>query len=91
MNSMMIGKIEKAKRYAEEPERIHFHDFQVTLAGNHRPHQVAYHQGDWKCDCEIFGQAGYCSHTMAMERVLGPMIQLDQVGAQPDGNGGNGA
>lgn len=75
MNSTMIGKIEKAKRYAEEPERIHFQRFHVVLAGNHRTHDVQFDQGRWQCDCDTFAQMGYCSHTMAMERVLGPMIE----------------
>lgn len=74
MDSGIIGKIEKARRYAEEPTRIVFTDFTVTLQGDNRPHTVSYHQGKWSCDCEFVKTHGYCSHTMALERVLGVML-----------------
>lgn len=74
MYSTMIGKIEKAIRYSQEPDRIVFNDFSVTLEGDHRNHTVAYHDGAWNCDCDTFQQTGYCSHSMAMERVLRGMI-----------------
>jgi hypothetical protein len=74
MYSTMIGKIEKAIRYSQEPQRIVFTDFQVTLEGDHRNHQVAFHDGTWGCDCDTFRQTGYCSHSMAMERVLRGMV-----------------
>jgi hypothetical protein len=75
MHSTMIGKIEKAVRYAREPERIAFSDFRVTLEGDHRNHIVTYNHGSWSCDCETIDHTGYCSHTMTMERVLGDMIK----------------
>lgn len=75
MDSAMIGKIEKAKRYAEEREqRIAFQDFQVTVQGNHSPHQVTFDHGQWACDCQFFAARGVCSHTMALERVLEGML-----------------
>jgi hypothetical protein len=74
MYSTMIGKIEKAIRYSQEPDRIVFNDFIVTLEGDHRNHTVTYHDGSWSCDCDTFQQSGYCSHSMAMERVLRGMI-----------------
>ena len=40
MDSGMIGKIEKAKRYAEERERIHFESLVVTFDGTNNNHQV---------------------------------------------------
>jgi len=74
MDYGMIGKIEKAKRYAEERERIQFKSFQVTIAGTNNTHQVEFHHGDWKCDCDFFLTRGICSHTMALERILGTML-----------------
>jgi hypothetical protein len=76
MYSTMIGKIEKAMRYAQEPDRIVFNDFHVTLEGDHRHHRVSYDAGRWGCDCETFSQTGYCSHSMALERVLRGMIPV---------------
>jgi hypothetical protein len=71
MDSGMIGKIQKAKRYAEEPERILFEQFRVTIQGTNSQHEVAYDQGNWRCTCNYFATRGVCSHTMAMERLLG--------------------
>lgn len=75
MDSGMISKIQKAKRYAEEPERVTFESFVVSFRGTHEDHRVTYSQGRWTCGCEFFGQRGVCSHTMAMERLLGAMIK----------------
>lgn len=74
MYTTMIGKIEKAVRYSQEPDRILFNDFRVTIAGDNREHVVTYREGTFGCDCGTFQQSGYCSHTMAMERVLRGMI-----------------
>jgi hypothetical protein len=76
MDYGMIGKIEKAKRYAEQRDRIHFKQFTVTLDGDNNPHTVQYDNGTWRCDCNFFQTRGRCSHTMAMERVLEPMIAV---------------
>jgi hypothetical protein len=71
MDSGMIGKIQKAKRYAEEPERIRFEQFRVTIQGTNSQHRVEYDQSNWRCTCNYFATRGVCSHTMAMERLLG--------------------
>lgn len=77
MDYGMIGKIEKAKFYAAEPERIAFDSFMVRIQGDSgQTHTVEYNAGSWACTCSFFDTRGYCSHTMAMERVLGQMINL---------------
>jgi len=75
MDSGMIGKIEKAKRYAQEPSRIHFQSFTVTMDGENGAHKVSYENGEFRCDCGFFRTRGRCSHTMAMEMVLEGMIE----------------
>ena len=70
MDSAMIGKIEKAMHYAQEPERISFERFEVTFTGNHKKHKITYDQGQWHCDCGFFQARGVCSHVMTLERVL---------------------
>ena len=75
MDYALIGKIEKAKIYAAEPERIQFDNFSVRLSGdNDSIHEVSYNGGEWSCDCSFFSTRNFCSHTMAMERVLGTML-----------------
>ena len=75
MDSSMIGKIEKAKRYATEKERrVIFKAFRVTLQGDNNTWDVAFEDGRWSCGCHYFSTHGLCQHSMAMERVLGVML-----------------
>ncbi|MBN1303264.1 MAG: hypothetical protein JXA13_02430 [Anaerolineales bacterium] len=74
MDYGMIGKIEKAKRYAQERDRIHFQSFVVEINGKNNAHKVEFADGVWKCDCDFFASRGVCSHTMAMEELLKDMV-----------------
>lgn len=74
MDYGLIGKIEKAKRYAEERDRIRFESLKVTFDGENNPHTVMYQNGEWQCDCDFFQTRGRCSHTMALEQILENMI-----------------
>lgn len=74
MDSGMIGKIEKAKRYAQERERIRFESLVVTFDGTNNDHQVRLHDGVWDCNCDYFQTRGWCSHTKALEMILEGML-----------------
>lgn len=76
MDYGMIGKIEKAKLYAEERDRIEFESFRVKIQGENNAHVVTYDYGNWGCDCEFFASRAVCGHTMAMERILEKMVEL---------------
>ncbi|HSV85002.1 MAG: hypothetical protein ROW39_04710 [Anaerolineaceae bacterium] len=79
MDYGMIGKIEKAKRYAQERDRFRFSTFSVTVDGANNPHAVTYHNGAWQCDCDFFRSRGRCSHTMALEFILEGMVEVAYV------------
>lgn len=70
----MIGKIEKARRYAEEPDRVRFTDLTVSFRGEHDDYSVSLHGDKWQCNCNFFHGWGTCCHTMAMQRILGKML-----------------
>jgi len=74
MDSGMIGKIQKAKQYAQERERMQFTRFTVNFQGNHNNYTVEYDGGNWHCGCAFFATRRVCSHTMALERVLEGML-----------------
>ena len=74
MDYGMIGKIEKAKRYAEQKDRIHIQELTVTFEGENNPHTVRLSAGNWDCDCDFFHTRGRCSHTMALEMILKGML-----------------
>ena len=74
MDYGMIGKIEKAKRYAQERDRIHFESIVVTFNGQNNAHTVELQDGVWHCDCDFFQSRERCSHTMALEIILEGML-----------------
>lgn len=74
MDYGMIGKIDKAKRYAEQRERIQFESLTVTFEGDNNPHTVNLENGVWQCDCDFFQTRERCSHTMALEIILEDML-----------------
>lgn len=71
----VVSDVEKAKRYSEETDRVHVNAFEVTFHGENSDHHTNFQNGHWSCDCSFFRSRGLCSHTMAMERILGPMIK----------------
>jgi len=90
MNSSMIGKIEKAHRYAREPERVRFERLEATFHGGHDEYTVRLDDGIWTCSCHTFAShavGGTCSHIMAMQQMLAPMLSEDAkyYGVEPVG------
>jgi hypothetical protein len=74
MDSSMIGKIEKAVRYAQERDRFQFLTFQVMVRGDNGEYLLTYDHGQWHCNSEYFQKHGVDSHTMAVERLLEGML-----------------
>jgi len=74
MDYGMIGKIQKAKHYAEERERFQFKMFELTFVGDNNPHTVKFDNGAFHCDCEFFLSHQHCAHTMALETILKGML-----------------
>ena len=74
MQSSVIGKIDKARRYAQERERVNITSLAATFQGDHRDHHLSYGDGKWSCSCSFFPGHGMCSHTLALQRILEPML-----------------
>lgn len=92
MLSSIIGKIEKAKRYAKEPERVTFQSFTLKFHGDHSDYNVSFKDGKWHCNCNFFSGWGICSHTMTLQRMVGNMLpkeamqNINQYSLLPMGN-----
>ena len=82
MQSSLIGKIEKAKRYAQEPERVTFSELSVKFRGKNNNYTTEYKDGKWHCSCPFFSSWGVCSHTMALERILSNMLPKEALTTQ---------
>lgn len=74
MQSGMIGKIEKAHRYAEERDRFQVQGLRIAVRGDNADHEVSFQDEQWSCGCAFFQGHQTCAHTMAIERVLQGMI-----------------
>ena len=74
MHSSMIGKVEKAMRYAHEPDRVTIQGLTATFAGDNGSHTITLDADQWHCDCHFFESAGGCSHTLAVQKMLDPML-----------------
>ncbi len=84
MQSSLIGKIEKAKRYAQEKERITFSELVVKFKGENDDYSINFKGGKWHCTCPFFSNWGTCSHTMALEKILGNMLPQEALTTQFD-------
>ncbi|MFC1962615.1 hypothetical protein ACFLWB_01255 [Chloroflexota bacterium] len=83
MQSSLIGKVEKATRYAQEPGRVTFSDFTATFRGEHDSYHLTYRDNAWHCSCHFFPQWNTCSHTMALQKMLGQMLPEETLAATP--------
>jgi hypothetical protein len=82
MQSSLIGKIEKAKLYAQEKERITFSEFSVLFRGENDSYDTGYQDGKWHCSCNFFANWGLCSHTMALQKILDTMLPSEALATQ---------
>ena len=82
MQSSLIGKIEKAKRYAQEKERVTFSELSAKFRGENDDYTISYKDGEWHCSCHFFASWGQCSHTMALERILSNMLPEEALTTQ---------
>jgi hypothetical protein len=74
MHSSVIGKIEKANRYARETDRISIDRLSLTFRGDNDSHRVALDADRWQCTCHYFENYQTCAHVLAMQKILGQML-----------------
>ncbi len=84
MQSSLIGKIEKAKRYAQEKDRVTFSQLSAKFRGENDDYTISYQDEKWHCSCHFFSKWGLCSHTMALERILSNMLPKEALTTQFD-------
>ncbi len=74
MHSSLIGKIEKANRYARETDRITIDRLSLEFRGDNDTHRVTLEADGWQCTCHFFESWGSCVHVMALQKILGNML-----------------
>lgn len=74
MHSSLIGKVEKANRYARELDRITVNQLSLTFRGDNDTHHVALDAGQWHCTCHYFESWRSCVHLLTLQKVMGAML-----------------
>ena len=77
MHSSVIGKVEKAHRYARERDRISLETLSLSFRGDNDTHRVSYGADAWQCTCHYFESWATCVHILAMHDILGMMLPDD--------------
>ncbi len=74
MQSSLISKIEKARIYAQERDRVTMSQLSCEVRGDNSTHTVSLTDGAWHCDCTFFADYATCSHSMTLQRILHEML-----------------
>lgn len=77
MNSSFIRKVEKAKDYALQKERVNLTDCTVLFQGDNGDHTITYRAGDWDCDCDYLIGRDTCTHIMALQMMLEGIVRAE--------------
>ncbi len=71
MQSSLHGMIEKAHRYADEPERVQFEALTATVRGsNDEEHTVRLARGRLTCNCDHYTHEALCAHVLTVEKLF---------------------
>jgi hypothetical protein len=79
MDYSIIGKIQKAKQYATEPQRVTFSSFQVEFKGNNDVYTVTLSPDGWECTCPGYKKYAICPHVMTLEKLFAPMLKRERL------------
>lgn len=68
-------KRRKAARYAQEPERFMLDALTLTMQSEHGRRTITLVGGEWRCTCPFYARRGTCSHVMAAQMLLAPLVR----------------
>jgi len=74
MHSSLIGKVEKANRYARELDRITIDRLALTFRGDNDTHHVSLDAAQWHCTCHYFDSWQTCVHVLTLQKIMGVML-----------------
>lgn len=86
MDASMIGKIQKSREYAEQPERGTFHSLELEFQGDNNHYVVSLGAEGWDCSCPGFNKYGICPHVMSMEKIFKAMLKRSPLPYAPGQN-----
>lgn len=65
--TVLLRKIEKAKKYAQEPERFFMDDKKARMVSTHATRELVKTARGWECSCDFYQKHKICSHVLAVE------------------------
>lgn len=71
----IVSDVKKAARYSTEQDRMKIISFEAAFKGDNKDHIVSYNNGTWNSTSSYFRTHGIGAYTMAMERILGNMVE----------------
>ena len=74
MDPSFMRKVEKAKDYALQRERVTFATCTVHFHGDNGDHNITYEGGRWHCDCDYLIGRETCTHIMALQMMFEGMV-----------------
>jgi hypothetical protein len=77
MHSSLIGKVEKANRYARELDRITIDRLALTFRGDNDTHHVSLYDGQSHCTCDYFESWVKCVQLLTLQKIMGAMLPED--------------
>ena len=85
MHSSLIGKVEKANRYARELDRVTLEGLSLTFRGDNDSHRVTLEGDTWHCTCHYFDSWKTCVHILSIEKIMGVMLpESAQISIYPE-------
>lgn len=69
------AKRQKAERYAQQPERFTLDALTLIMQSEHGERTITLDHGTWRCTCPFYAERGTCSHIMAAQLLLKPLIK----------------
>lgn len=86
MDTSRITQIQKAKEYAEQPERVTFNSLDIEFRGDNNTYRLSLGPEGWSCGCPGYNKYGICPHIMAVEKLFKPMIKREPLPYAPGQN-----
>ena len=74
MHSSLIGKIEKANRYARETDRFTFDQLSLEFRGDNDTHRLSLAADGWQYNCHYFDSWQTCVHILTIQKLFGNML-----------------
>ena len=83
MDASMLNEYQKARFYAQEPERATFNNLVLEFRGDNSQYEISLTPEGWQCNCPGFQSHAICPHIMSLEKRLSPLVKREPLPYAP--------